>query len=464
MRPALFALSTALILTACQTKPVSQTVVLTPEPGAQVSAANATQVASSQTAAATQPAPQSSPLAQPVSSQPATISPSPASPAASPAPAPSSATVVTVVENACALPPEPLRFVKPPAIPAPISGRVGLFVGRLSRGTKEFRFDRATWLNPQWQFPLASNFKTSVLYQLLQAVDRGKISLTEKFNVTRANRSYGRYPYDGSDAMTLAMQMIQWSDNTATDILVRRLGLGELQPLAQSLNLCNTRLLLPTKAWWAAEAGYGGADFPKYGLVSASRKFAAAPFASQVKMAQRLDAAAQRVGADDMRRALDFGYFIGRNGGVDSMSQIDRNLQNASTPQEWARLLHHAFVNSDLSAVGQKRFQAVMSKGKGRGDIHVPFKVFGGKSGNTARVLTYSGYLETLSGDKLIYVYMNDSSRNLSTRDETPQAFKLINAALKAVMRPEDLIRRKPTPPAPPAPVSSVPKSGGGNP
>jgi hypothetical protein len=93
-----------------------------------------------------------------------------------------------------------------------------------------------------------------------------------------------------------------------------------------------------------------------------------------------------------------------------------------------------------------------MNHGKGQSFIRVPIKYFGGKSGNTARVLTYSGYLETKSGDRIIYVYFNDASQNLTTRDETPQAFNLINAAIRKVMRPEDL---KPiVKPAPKKPIS----------
>ena len=351
------------------------------------------------------------------------------------------APVITVTQPTCAAVPQPIKNIPAPKPAGVISGRVGLFVGRLTRGSRDFQFDRATWLLPGGQFPLASNFKISVLYELLRAVDSGQVKLSEKFKVTSGNQSYGRYPYDNSDVMTLAHAMIAWSDNTATDILYRRIGLAALHPLSSELQLCNTRLLLPTKAWWAAQAGYGGADFPKYALVGATRKFALAPFETQLEIAERLDAAAQKVSAERLRKALDFGYFAGRNGGVDTMSQIDRQIQNASTPSEWARVLHHTFVNPKLSPKTAAMFRTVMSHGKGKSYLRVPFKYFGGKSGNTARVLTYSGYVETLSGDRVIYVYMNDSSQNLMTRDETPQAFKLINTALRLVMRPEDLTR-----------------------
>jgi beta-lactamase class A len=339
----------------------------------------------------------------------------------------------------CALPPE-TTYLTPPAIPKQITGRIGLYVARIPAGSKDFTPIKAIQINPQGQFPLASNFKQSVLHGLMRDVDAGHVKLSEKFSITNANRSYGEYPYDNSDIRQLALRMIQNSDNTATDILFRRIGIGSVQPMLNNLHLCNTRVLLPTKSWWTAQAGLGGKDFPKYALVKATQKFASYPLEAQLKIAARLDAQAQQINPEIMRRFLDNGYFAGRNGGVETMSLIDRNIQNASTPAEWARFIHHEFMNSNLSALSQKFFKEIMNHGKGKYLIRVPFGYYGGKSGNTARVLTYSGYLEAKSGDRLIYVYFNDSSLNLTTRDETPQAFNLINASLRKIMRPSDLV------------------------
>ncbi len=346
--------------------------------------------------------------------------------------------------TACALPPLAIQL-SPPPVPKVITGRLGLYVARIPAGIKDFAPIKVIQINPQGQFPLASNFKQSVLFTLLKQVDAGEIKLSEKFKVTRANQSYGRYPYDNTDVMGLALAMIGWSDNTATDMLFRRIGIGSVQPIVNDLHLCNTRVLLPTKAWWTAQAGLGGKDFPKYNLLKATQKFANYPLEAQLKIAARLDANAQNTNPETMRRYLDNGYFAGRNGGVQTMSEIDRNIQNASTPAEWARFIHHEFMDSGLSSVNLKRFKDTMYHGKGREFMRVPFTYFGGKSGNTARVLTYSGYLETKSGDKIIYVYFNDSSLNLATRDETPQAFNLINTSLKKIMRPSDLVPLKKT-------------------
>jgi beta-lactamase class A len=339
--------------------------------------------------------------------------------------------------EACASPPESLE-VAAPEQPKIFTGRVGLYVARFSKGTSEFVPDKVIQVNPEFQFPLASNFKTAVMLEVIRELQAGSLKPNEKFVVTRANQSLGDFPFDNTPVLDLGMRMIEWSDNTATDMLFRRVGLEKLQPLADRLKLCNTRLQLPTKTWWVAQAGFGGPDFPKYALRNASRNFAGADFATRLEMAKRLDSFAQKVAPDRLNAAVET-YFAGRNGGREAMGEIDRNLQNASTPHEWARFLFAAFTQNGLEPKWNAKFREIMSHGKGRYYLKVPLTFYGGKSGNTARVLTYSGYLETKSGDRLIYAYMNDSSQEIATRDQTPQAFFWINAALRKLMRPEDL-------------------------
>jgi beta-lactamase class A len=356
--------------------------------------------------------------------------------------------------EACATPPESLE-VAAPTQPKIFTGRVGLYVARFPKGSGEFVPDKVIQVNPEFQFPLASNFKTAVMLEVIRELQAGTVKPNEKFVVTRANQSLGDFPFDNTPVLALGRRMIEWSDNTATDILFRRVGLEKLQPLADRLQLCNTRLQLPTKTWWVAQAGFGGPDFPKYALRNASRTFASADFATRLEMAKRLDSYAQKVAPDRLNAAVET-YFAGRNGGREAMGEIDRNLQNASTPHEWARFLFAAFVNNGLEPKWNQKFREIMYYGKGRYLLKVPLTYFGGKSGNTARILTYSGYLETKSGDRLIYAYMNDSSAEIATRDQTPQAFFWINAALRKLMRPEDL---KPTPKPSANPNSSKPKS-----
>ena len=316
--------------------------------------------------------------------------------------------------------------------PASITGRVGLFVAKLAPGN-DFKPVASVALNADQVFPLASAFKPSVLLAYLKQVDARKSSLEETFDVTAANQSLGDYPFDNSSARQLAARMIQYSDNTATDILFRRVGLGSLQPIADKLGLCRTRLMLPTKDWWAAESGLTK-TFPKATLVAKARAFAKASPLERLQTARRLDRDAQSLNSETMRKALDT-YFDGTRFDAGTMASIDLNLQNASTPEEWARLLVFAFSEGALSKASRAAYREVMALGYGRGRVHHQFVYFGGKEGNTSHILTLSGYMEQADGSRLVYTFFNDRNVEIDTFALAPSGFQIINAALDAVDR-----------------------------
>ncbi|WP_084542251.1 serine hydrolase [Calidithermus chliarophilus] len=331
------------------------------------------------------------------------------------------------VESPCLELPE-AEEVAPPAVPPAIRGRVGLYVARFEPGESEFRPSKVVQIAPEDVFPLASNYKTAVWLEVLRQADRGSLDMEERFVVTRANQSLGGYPYDNTPVLGLGYRMIEHSDNTATDILHRRVGLGSLQPLADELKLCKTRLLLPTKTWWTAESGLGGPDFPRYNLLSSSRRFAQAPPEERLQIAQRLDAIAQTLHPDRLYRAFKTFYAGGYT--WEQMAQIDRNLQNASTPVEWARFLWAAFTHNGLSPETDAHFREVMAKGYGWRHLRVRYSYYGGKSGNTAGVLGFTGYLEAPDGCRYVYVFLSDTIPEIYTFHLRRDAFSLINQAL----------------------------------
>jgi beta-lactamase class A len=305
---------------------------------------------------------------------------------------------------------------------------MGLFVARFEAGETEFNPSVVVQRLSDSVFALASNYKTAVLHEVLRQADAGRLNLDERFVVTSANQSLGAYPYDNTPISDLALRMIQWSDNTATDMLHRRVGLGSLQPRADGLKLCQTRLLLPTKAWWAAEAGLGGPDFPKDALVKATRRFAQASAAERLSIATRLDHQARQHRPDQISRNLD--RYFERTTDWGRSAQIDRNLQNASTPLEWAKYLWHAFNRSGLSTASQTEFRRIMAKGFGSRLINGKPAYAAGKSGNTAGVLGFSGYLEAEDGSRYVYVLLSDEIPAIYTLDRYRVAFKVINKAL----------------------------------
>lgn len=322
---------------------------------------------------------------------------------------------------------------KAPAPPLPLSGRLGLWVAEIDPET--LGVIRAVGTNPDSVFPLASTYKQAVLWALLREFDAGRLSPTERFDVTRGSQSLGAYPFDGMNVRDLSTRMIQWSDNTATDILHRRVGLGRVQAVADRLGLCRTRLILPTRDWWAAQSGLSA-------TFSGTSRWAGATGAERLRLASLIDADARRYPAGYIQRQLDL-YFDHRYRPAD-----DLLAHNLSTPYELGTLLAHEFLRPGLSPRALRWQREVMALGFGRRALRAEaagnVAFFGGKGGNGWRLLTYSGYFQTKDGRQVVYAFMQHGADQTYTMPNTRRAFAWINAGIDAVIGVQT-----PRPPAP---------------
>ncbi len=138
-------------------------------------------------------------------------------------------------------------------------GKMGMCLARVGEEPAvEVRADEA--------FPLASVFKLGVLIELFRRVDRGEISLDARWTV----RSEDLSPEDDilisldpglrPTVRDLATLMIIVSDNTATDILFKRLGLRSVNPTLRDLGLVSTDVFCTNREWYLLLLGYS----PRY--------------------------------------------------------------------------------------------------------------------------------------------------------------------------------------------------------
>lgn len=94
--------------------------------------------------------------------------------------------------------------------------------------------------------PTASVIKIAILYELFRQADEGRVRLDETRPLDRAHAVPGGVLYDtGTPALSLrdhAVLMIVLSDNTATNVLIDRLGMPVIGARLSSLGLADTRL------------------------------------------------------------------------------------------------------------------------------------------------------------------------------------------------------------------------------
>lgn len=113
--------------------------------------------------------------------------------------------------------------------------QIGLFIKDLNTG-EEFS------LNGDKNWYLASTIKIPVAIEVLRQVDSKKLSLDQKIHITQEDYVDGNGPlksmHPGEEVSVgyLIEQMIIWSDNMATDMLMRVVGLDKVNKLVKEIS------------------------------------------------------------------------------------------------------------------------------------------------------------------------------------------------------------------------------------
>ena len=118
-------------------------------------------------------------------------------------------------------------------------GVVGYVIVDVSSGERFERLGRV-------QFPTASTIKLAILYELLRQSDEGRIAIDEVAPVERARAVPGGLLYEltrpSLSPRDLAIAMILQSDNTATNVLIDRVGMTAVNQRMKQLGLQATLL------------------------------------------------------------------------------------------------------------------------------------------------------------------------------------------------------------------------------
>ena len=123
-----------------------------------------------------------------------------------------------------------------------LDGVLGVAIQDLSNG-------HTLLLNADEVFPTASTIKIAILAELYRQAQQGKLKLTDTYTLQQSDLVGGSGIANaltpGVTRLTLrdvAALMISASDNSATNILIDRVGLDNVNALLDSLHLTHTRL------------------------------------------------------------------------------------------------------------------------------------------------------------------------------------------------------------------------------
>ena len=149
------------------------------------------------------------------------------------------------------------------AVDDQLDGMMGLAVKDLMSGDEFF-------INPNEVMPQASSIKITVLAELYRQAQSGKLKLIDEYTVRKEDL------VPGSDIMLgltpgvtrvtlrdLATFMVAVSDNSATNVLIDRIGIENVNSMLESLGLHTTRLRRKMMDLKAASEGRENVSSPR---------------------------------------------------------------------------------------------------------------------------------------------------------------------------------------------------------
>jgi beta-lactamase class A len=119
--------------------------------------------------------------------------------------------------------------------------------GVLGLSVKDLKTGATIEILPDEPFPQASVIKLAVLYELYRQADEGRVVLAEVTRPSAARVTGGGVLQELGPTVSLtwrdvAVLMMGWSDNAATNLLIERVGLDAVNRRLDALGLPKTRL------------------------------------------------------------------------------------------------------------------------------------------------------------------------------------------------------------------------------
>lgn len=125
-------------------------------------------------------------------------------------------------------------------IEAEVDGIIGVAIKDLKTGKTFYR-------NETEIFPQASTIKIAILFAVFKEIEEGRLKLDEKISVRDRVGGSGILSALTTPDLALSLRdlcvlMIVLSDNTATNILIDKIGMDRINQRVEGLGLANTRL------------------------------------------------------------------------------------------------------------------------------------------------------------------------------------------------------------------------------
>ena len=291
------------------------------------------------------------------------------------------------------------------AIAAPLGGTVGVAARNLASGA-EVHIDAGEL------FPMASCFKIPVMVEVMRQVDAGLVRLDDRLTLTEQDKSPGStliHLHEGlrPSVRDLLYLMITLSDNTATDMLWRLVGLGSVNETMRRLGLESIDCSMPNREYFLIESGAGEewAGLSGSEIVACWRRIEARGDCEDA-FRRVLEENARLSGAGFQHR-YDERWGPDESLGYDDAFAVDQALDNQGSPRDMAELLGMIAEARCASAPSCRLMVEILSRQEWRDKIPAgmpPGLLVANKTGGVTGTSNDAAIVYTPSGAPVVMV------------------------------------------------------------
>jgi beta-lactamase class A len=210
-------------------------------------------------------------------------------------------------------------------------------------------------------------FKIPLMIEVFRQVDTGLISMDEKIRLEQRNMCIGsgilQYLSPGleltvRDLLTL---MIIATDNTASEMLWKRIGIQSVNMLIRDLGLAKTSIYLPWREGFLLTMGKG--PFNDLASVEAARKWKGMTDMERMKVMNDIDRDYSGLTIDDFRNQYENIYGVKEEKKFKMQREYDQVFDNLGTPREIGHMLEKILKEEIVSPARSKEMLGMLIRG-----------------------------------------------------------------------------------------------------
>jgi beta-lactamase class A len=274
-----------------------------------------------------------------------------------------------------------------------VKGQMGLYVNHIESG-------KTIAVDADKIFPLASVFKLAVMIETFRQAQLGMISLDERIELEARHYCIGdgvlQFMHPGLKPTVgdLLALMIIASDNTASEMLWKRIGIQRVNMLIRELGLAKTSIYIPWRESFLMSMGYG--PYKDLTIPEAARKWKNLSQMERMKALNQTEKEASNLPIEEFRKKYEGIYGMKAEKRMKTQRVYDEVFDNVGTPREIGILLEKILKHEVVSPEACEMMLSLLKRQESPTSMSIllsPDIPFAIKSGDTACSVTNAGVI-----------------------------------------------------------------------